>query len=175
MIPALEDFFDRVLGRGDAAITVPPFDGSLKPNQLLERAEVVGEFSEPEDLAVLGGALYLADGTGLRRIEGSSSKEVRRFERPITALTGLSGGRLAVALGGMEIQVFAAAEGAGAVRTISGDMRAVNALASGADGTLLATDGSANEPYQEWARDLLGRQWQDAGCEPAPPRQADWR
>jgi len=157
MIPALEDFFDRVLGRGDAAITVPPFDGSLKPNQLLERAEVVGEFSEPEDLAVLGGALYLADGTGLRRIEGSSSKEVRRFERPITALTGLSGGRLAVALGGMEIQVFAAAEGAGAVRTISGGMRAVNALASGADGTLLATDGSANEPYQEWARDLLGR------------------
>ena len=37
VIPALEDFFDRVLGRGDAAITVPPFDGSLKPNQLLEQ------------------------------------------------------------------------------------------------------------------------------------------
>ena len=55
MIPALEDFFDRVLGRGDAAITVPPFDGSLKPNQLLEHAEVVGEFSEPEDLAVVEG------------------------------------------------------------------------------------------------------------------------
>ena len=47
MMAALEDFFDRVLGRGDAAITVPPFDGSLKPNQLLERAEVVGEFGEP--------------------------------------------------------------------------------------------------------------------------------
>ena len=50
MIPALEDFFDRILGRGDAAITVPTFDGSLKPNQLLEHAEVVGEFAEPEDL-----------------------------------------------------------------------------------------------------------------------------
>ena len=158
MIPALEDFFDRVLGRGDAAITVPPFDGSLKPNQLLERAEVVGEFSEPEDLAVLDGALYLADGSAVRRLEGVSSREVRRFERPITALAGLSGGRLAVAVGGTEVQVFPAVEGAGAVKTISGGgMRAVNALAVGADGTLLATDGSVSEPYHEWARDLLGR------------------
>src|SRR5215469_2493176 len=100
MIPALEDFFDRFLGRGDAAITVPPFDGSLKPNQLLERAEVAGEFGEPEDLTVVEGALYLADGLTLRRVEGSSSREVRRFERPITALAALPGGRLAVALGG---------------------------------------------------------------------------
>src|ERR1700751_5929404 len=98
MIPALEDFFDRVLGRGDAAITVPPFDGSLKPNQLLEHAETIGEFSEPEDLAIVDGALYLADGAALRRIEGTSSREVRRFERPITALAALSDGRLAMAL-----------------------------------------------------------------------------
>ena len=57
LIPALEDFFDGILGRGDAAITVPPFDGSLKPNQLLEHAEVAGEFGAPEDLTVAGGAL----------------------------------------------------------------------------------------------------------------------
>jgi hypothetical protein len=158
MIPALEDFFDRVLGRGDAAITVPPFDGSLKPNQLLEHAEVVGEFLEPEDLAVVEGALYLADGLTLRRVEGSSSSEVRRFDKPITGLAGLPSGRLAVALGGTEIQLFAAAEGTGAGKMISGDdMRAVNALAAGPDGTLLVTDGSASQPYQEWARDLLGR------------------
>src|ERR1700760_117824 len=110
MIPALEDFFDRFLGRGDAAITVPPFDGSLKPNQLLERAEVIGEFADPEDLAAMEGALYLADGLTLRRVEGTSSRELRRFDRPITALAGLSGSRLAVAVGGTEIQVFAAGE-----------------------------------------------------------------
>jgi len=155
---ALEDFFDRFLGRGDAAITVPPFDGPLKPNQLLEHAEVVGEFAEPEDLAVVNGALYLADGSVLRRIEGSSSREVRRFDRPVTALAALPGGGLAVALGGTEIEVLAAAEGTGAGKAISGGgMTAVNALAAGPDGTLLATDGSADEPYLEWARDLLDR------------------
>jgi len=159
MIPALEDFFDRILGRGDAAITVPTFDGALKPNQLLERAEVIGEFAEPEDLACVGGALYLADGSVLRRCEGrSSAAEVRRFDRPISALCGLPGGRLAVAIAGTEIRVLAAAEGADAGKVISaGDMHAVNALAPGPDGGLLATDGSAAESSQDWARDLLNR------------------
>ena len=36
-------------------------------------------------------------------------------------------------------------------------MHAVNALAAGPDGSLLATDGSASETSQEWARDLLDR------------------
>jgi hypothetical protein len=158
VIPALEDFLDRILGRGDAAITVPTFDGSLKPNQLLERAEVVANFGDPEDLTCIDGALYLADGTALRRCDGTSSPEVRRFDRTITAVCGLPGGRLAVALGGTEIRVFATPEGSDPGRVISGGgMRAVNALAAGPDGGLLATDGSADEPCEEWARDLLNR------------------
>ena len=157
MIGALEDFLDRVLGRGAAAITVPPFDGPLKPNQLLESAEVLAEFAEPEDLADIGDALYLADGPTLRRWEGSWAREVRRFDRPITAICGLPGGRLAVALNGAEIRTFASVEGTDEGKRIEGHLHAVNALAAGADGKLLATDGSANEPYQEWVRDLLNR------------------
>jgi hypothetical protein len=157
VIPALEDFLDRVLGRGDAAITVPPFDGPLKPNQLLESAEVLAEFAAPEDLADIGGALYVADGPSLRRWEGSAPREVRRFDRPITAVCGLAGGRLAVALDGTDIRIFAAVEGTDEGKRIAGDLRAVNALAAGPDGSLLATDGSANEPYGEWVRDLLNR------------------
>jgi hypothetical protein len=157
VIRALEDFLDRVLGRGAAAITVPPFDGPLKPNQLLESAEVLAEFAEPEDLADIGGALYLADGPTLRRWEGSCAREVRRFNRPITAICGLPGGGLAVALNGAEIRTFASVEGTDEGKRIEGDLYAVNALAAGADGKLLATDGSANEPYREWVRDLLNR------------------
>ena len=157
MIPAVEDFLDRVLGRGDAAITVPPFDGPLKPNQLLESADVLAEFAAPEDLAEIGGALYLADGSTLRRWDGSSAREIRRFDRPVTAVCGLPGGRLAVALDGTEIRVFAGPEGKDEGSRIVGSLKAVNALAAGADGNLLATDGSANEPYRDWVRDLLNR------------------
>jgi len=158
VIPALEDFWDRILGRGDAAITVPTFDGSLKPNQLLEKADVIGAFDEPEDLASIDGALFLADGPALRRYDGAAWREVRRFEQPITALCGLSHGRLAVALDGTEIRVLASPGGSDAGRVIAGSgMRAVNALASASDGSLFATDGSVDEPCQEWTRDLLNR------------------
>ena len=54
MIAALRDFVDRFLGRGDATITVPSFDGALKPNQILEQAETIGQFDAPEDLATDG-------------------------------------------------------------------------------------------------------------------------
>ena len=34
MIAGLKEFADRLLGRGEATITVPSFDGALKPNQI---------------------------------------------------------------------------------------------------------------------------------------------
>ena len=37
----------------------------MKPNQILEKAETVGQFDAPEDLATDGKALYLADGTAI--------------------------------------------------------------------------------------------------------------
>jgi len=61
MISALREFADRWLGRGDATITVPSFDGALKANQILEKAETIGQFEAPEDLATDGKALYIAD------------------------------------------------------------------------------------------------------------------
>ena len=57
MISALKAFTDRFLGRGEATITVPSFDGALKPNQILESAETVGQFDAPEDLATDGKTL----------------------------------------------------------------------------------------------------------------------
>ena len=66
----VRDFVDRFLGRGDATITVPSFDGALKPNQLLERAETVASFEAPEDLATDGKTVYLlANGTAILRLD----------------------------------------------------------------------------------------------------------
>ena len=86
VIAGLRDFANRVLGRGDAAITVPTFDGALKPNQLLEQAEIVAEFAQAEDLAAAGETLYVADGSAVLRREGAETREVRAFDRPVTAL-----------------------------------------------------------------------------------------
>ena len=158
MIEALSNFADRLLGRGDAAITVPSFDGALKPNQILEKAEMIGQLEAPEDIATDGKALYVADGAAILRIENTAKTEVRRFDRAVTALCCLPGGGIAVALDGREVQVFATPSASSVGMTFSNpQMTAINALSPGPGGTLLATNGSTARPYRHWVYDLMER------------------
>ncbi len=155
MIPAIRKFANLVLGRGEATITVPSFDGALKPNQVLESAETLLECAAPEDLATDGTILYLADGARLLRLEGAAATEVRAFDRPISALATLPGRGLAVAFGS-EVRVYAsaAAQDPDALFT-GGNLHAVNALAPAPDGTLIATDSSSTRNVDEWMWDLM--------------------
>ena len=80
MIGAIQEFANRFLGRGDAAIAVPTFDGALKANQKLEQAETILECAAPEDLATDGRSICLADGERLLRFDsgpGDGSAPVR--------------------------------------------------------------------------------------------------
>ena len=156
MIAAVRDFANRFLGRGDATITVPSFDGALKPNQKLEAAETLLTCESPEDLAADGSNLLIADGQRLMCLSDSAVSEVRRFDRTISALCGLPGGGLAVALGGREVRAYASpsAEQPSATFTDAA-FNAINALALADDNALIATDGSATCGVDDWARDLL--------------------
>lgn len=156
MIAAVRKLANLVLGRGDATITVPSFDGALKPNQVLESADTVLECAAPEDLATDGKTtLYLADGERLMRLEGTAATEVRAFDRPISALATLPDGGLAVAFGG-EVRVYASAAAQNPdARFAGGEFHAVNALASTPDGALIATDGSSTRSVDQWAWDLM--------------------
>ena len=137
MIDAFRTFADRFFGRGDATITVPSFDGALKPNQILEKAETIGQFDAPEDLATDGKALYIADGAAILRLDAAATTEVKRFDRAITALCCLPGGGMAVALDGRQVQVFATPSASTATATLSDpSMNAINALSPGPQGTL---------------------------------------
>src|SRR6267378_59967 len=156
MISALKDFADRFLGRGDATITVPSFDGALKPNQILEKAETIGQFDAPEDLATDGKALYIADGSTVLRLDGTVTTEVRRFERTITALCCLSDGGMAAALDGREVRVFATPSASSPRATVSDPaLNAINALSPGPQGTLSARDRSRWRRYRLCVCDLV--------------------
>ena len=158
MISAFRAFADRLLGRGEATITVPSFDGALKPNQILEKAETIGQFEAPEDLATDGNALYIADGTAILRLDAAATTEVRRFDRPITALCCLPGGGIAVALDGREVLTFTTPSAANPATTFADtSMNAINALSPGAGETLVATDGSTTRPTGQWVHDLMER------------------
>lgn len=158
MIAGLKNFADRFLGRGDATITVPSFDGTLKPNQILEKAQIAGLFEAPEDLATDGKTIYIADGAAIMRLDTGITTELRRFDKTITGLCSLPDGSLAVALDGREVQVFATPDAPNATATIlDPSMNAINALSLGARGTLIATNGSTGRPYEQWVYDLMDR------------------
>jgi hypothetical protein len=159
VIAAFRAFADRLLGRGEATITVPSFDGALKPNQILEKAETIGQFEAPEDLATDGNELYIADGRAILRLDAAApTTEVRRFDRPVTALCCLPGGGIAVALDGREVRVFAAPAAPDPAMTFADPtINAINALSPGANGTLVATDGSTTRPTGQWVHDLMER------------------
>jgi hypothetical protein len=158
VIGALRDFADRLLGRGDATITVPSFDGALKPNQILENAETLGLFEAPEDLASDGKTLFVADGVTILRIDGTATTEVRRFDRAISAMCCVPNGGIAVALDGREVQVFATPSTPSPSIVFSDpSLNAINALAPGQGSTLIASDGSNARPYRQWSHDLMER------------------
>lgn len=158
MIQSLRNFADRFLGRGDATITVPSFDGALKPNQILERAETVASFDAPEDLATDGKTVYIANGSAIFDYRNGQPTEVRRFNKTITAFCCLPDNGMAVVLDGREVRVFSTPASAEAIATITDPaMTAINAITPGPSGNLVVTSGSAARPYRQWAHDLMER------------------
>ena len=96
MISALKAFTDRFLGRGEATITVPSFDGALKPNQILEGAETV--------IALLDAApIYLARTRNIAHLDVTIVCEAPRIgphrdamRARIAAIAGIDADRVAI-------------------------------------------------------------------------------
>jgi hypothetical protein len=158
MIAAMRQLGDWVLGRGEASITIPIFDGALKPNQILERAEVVAEFEDAGDIAADDRGLLVADGTRIVRPGNRGNGEVASFDRPITAFCVLGNGGIAVALDGQEVRVQGGPlDGFASTGPANARFNAANAISRLADGSLAVTDGSLRQPCDHWVHDLMGR------------------
>jgi hypothetical protein len=157
VIGALKQWSERLLGRGDASISVPVLDGALKSNQLIEDAEVVAELEAPEDLASDGQSLFVADGASVLRIDGATAPVVaHRFDRALSALACVPAGGLAVALGGNEVRVVGGPHDGRRFDTAGGmRLNAVNALVGTRGGRLLASDGSQTQPPERWKHDVM--------------------
>ena len=146
MIAALKSLGDRILGRGDASITVPIFDGALKPNQILADAEAVDSFDDANDIASDGRSLLVADGGRIVSVGSAGKTEVARFDDTVTALCALPDGGVAAALGGREIRIVGgAADGRRWSGPEGGPLHAVNAIACLRDGRLAVSDGSQRD------------------------------
>ncbi|MEB0055836.1 strictosidine synthase [Variovorax sp. LG9.2] len=163
MFDTIRQFSDRVLGRGDAAITVPVMDGALKPNRVLDDAEVVATLPDIDDLATDGTMLFATAGAVLYRLDAGRLVEVQRFDADITALAVRSADRLAVALAGKRIVLMSSdrkrpgnlIEIATLDRLGDAPLHSVNALSFEADDSVLFSDGSTRRGPDDWCRDLM--------------------
>jgi len=169
MMGALLDWKDRLLGRGDASITVPVFDGALKSNSLLEEAATFAALEAPEDLATDGQSLFVADGSTVLRYElgddggahpvggAATAALAHSFTQTVTALACLPGGGLAVALDGREVRVVGGPHDGRRWEAVADSrMNAANAIGVAPDGRLLVTDGSLAHAGAQWRHDLMG-------------------
>jgi len=155
VIGALARLRDGMLGRGRAAVTVPVFDGALKPNNVLDAARVVAQLEAPADIASDGSTVFVADGSRVLALDaGGALQPVLDAARTITAIACIEGG-IACALDGQEIHVFGGRYDDRHIVDASGEkMTALNALV--ADGSrLVASDGSSSRPCDEWRHDLM--------------------
>ncbi len=157
MIEAIRRISDRILGRGEASLSVPVFDGAYTHNNLLEEAPVLLERSGLEDLAIADdGTLFAACGHEVLRIDRDAHPStVAQFDAPLQALALRTDGGMAVALGG-RILIEGGAEHGKELASVEGRaLQGVNALHSGPDNRLLISEGSMRRPYSQWSHDLL--------------------
>lgn len=150
---ALARVLDRFLGRGEAAVTVPPFDGALRPNQALEEAEQVEEVRAPDNLFVHRGQVLFTTGGEVRALATRAIE--RGFDSVVASAAAAEDGRAAF---GLESGHLVLVDASGRERTLTElggrAVRCPTALAfQGAD--LVVALGSERHPPSGWKRDLL--------------------
>jgi hypothetical protein len=146
----LRNMIDRFVGRGEAAVTVPPMDGALRPNQALEQAAIAAEARAPDNLVNHRGDILFSTGRELRKLGADSV--VHSFDRSITCLAAAPDGHLAVGLSGGEVVIVAPD---GAVNSLpAAETSHATALAFH-DDALIVCRGSTRHGVDQWKRDLM--------------------
>ncbi len=149
----------RVLGRRGAGITIPVMDGPLRPNRLLDAADVAARIPAVDNLVSDGGSLLCSSGADLLRLAtgGAGATEVERHRLPgdITALAVGPDGTVAAGLAGGGVARRDPSGRWSAPADFAMGLGCVTALLFLDARTLVVANGSATCRSGEWKRDLM--------------------
>jgi len=160
MIGWLRRHADAFRGRGDSAPTVPPMDGALRPNTLLETARVLLRIDAPDSLVATRDGVLFSSSAGVFRLDPQSGTvaSVRRFEHAVTCVAS-SDEVLAVGLEDGSIRLCRAGHDLPALVTLGGQrLVCPTALAFRDPTTLIVCQGSARNSPNHWKHDLMQRE-----------------
>ena len=144
---------NKYLGRGEFSITVPPMDGALMPNELLEETEKLLIADAPDCLAMMNGVPVVSSRSKVLEAD-TGGKEVARFDAEISCLAGLPNGGLAVGLMDGRIAIVNGPDNAKIIKPIGGT-KCPTAMHADSDNSLFVTHGSSTNSYNEWKKDLM--------------------
>lgn len=153
---AVSRFFDRFLGRGDWAVTVPTLDGPLLPNQELEEAQLLASLAEADNLVHTEKGMLASSANRLLRFDIAGKAEVlQEFSGEITALAHARG-MTALAVDGSGVVIRGGLhDGRVATGDEAGRLTCVTALTFLDSNTVLVANGAASLPANAWRRDLM--------------------
>jgi hypothetical protein len=156
------DRFDRFLGRGGASVTMPPLDGALKPNRMLDDARSLAKIPAPDNLVLVGADAVFSSGRGLLRVASGAWEKpaaVAEFDQPVLALAASPDGALAVAVDGKGVTVIGGKyDGKSFALDSAPSLRCIVALAFHGDDALIVCNGSSINKPADWQRDCLERE-----------------
>lgn len=155
MIGSFSRAIDNLFGRGEAAVTVPPFDGALRPNRALDEAAWRMAVPEVDCLAVHAGTLVASAGNTVYAIASDGSLTPHRtYDARIVCLAAFGNDGLAVALDDGHVVIEG---GAYDHRRYRVEPAACITAMAASEGALYVANGSASNGPDEWQRDLLER------------------
>jgi hypothetical protein len=159
MIGRLRSAWNGVLGRGDAAVTVPSMDGALRPNNALEAADSLLDIEAPDNLALDDGRLLFSSGHSLMSLDAPGVPRVlESFPSPVTAIAAGPGGLLAIGLEEGGVVFRGPGSAIDRLATLGGQpLLCPTALLFLDAETLIVCQGSSVHAPSAWSADLLER------------------
>ncbi len=156
MIGMLSRAFDNLLGRGEAAVTVPPLDGAFRPNRALDEAPSRIALPQVDGLALHGGALVASAGDTVYALAPDGNWRARTVHgATVVCIASAGSDGLAIAFDSGEVMIEGGRFGGRRYRADAA-VRCITAIAVSEDALYIA-NGSATTAPADWQRDLLDR------------------
>lgn len=156
MIRAIRDMFDAWRGAGVHSVTVPPKDGALSPNQIIEESPLALEIENPDNIVSDGSRLFFSSGNEVKSLSGSLSELMAAFESPVTALAAHKSGGLAVGLDDGRVVIKGGPHDSRILSKVgSRDIKCPTALSFLDHDTLILAIGSDQNAASRWKQDLM--------------------
>ncbi len=158
----MANLYDWLRGSGAYAVTVPPMDGALKPNDLLEVASAAITVEQPDNLTVDGSRILFSSLGTLMSLDRAGeewrARTIASFQTPITCVAADGHGSIAIGTDDGALLLIGGRHDAQKIDKVADRaLTCPTACAFADENTLILCLGSRTNPASRWKTDLMER------------------